>query len=237
MNPGWHNAATVTIHRVATFNIRHGKGADGVIDLERVARAMMATEADLIALQEVDHRLERSGTVDQTEILSELTGLPIHFRSVLRRAGGRYGLALAGEGLSEIAYAELPRGGDEQPRGVLAALWRGMTVLATHLATQSSIRPRQTSVLADMARRAPGPVVVLGDLNQDGRDLSALRAAGLDPGPGRHNTFVHLWRRRQIDFVLAGNGIEVVRSWALPTDASDHLPLVAEIQPAGPGRH
>ena len=228
--------AIMTIHRVATFNIRHGEGTDGVIDLGRVARAITATKAELIALQEVDRRLERSGMLDQAKVLGELIGLPVHFRSVLRRDGGRYGLALAGEGLTEIGYRKLPRAGGEQPRGVIAARWRGMTVLATHLATQSDIRPRQTSALAEMARRALGPVVVMGDLNQDAEDLSALRAAGLDPGPGRHSTFVHLWRRRQIDFVLAGNGVEVLRSWTVPTDASDHLPLVAEIQPWPRGR-
>ena len=221
----------MTIHRVATFNIRHGLGADGVVNIGRVASAITATGADLIALQEVDRGLDRTARMDQPEMLKRLTGLPVHFRSVLRRGGGRYGLALAGEGLAELTYTELPRAGDEQVRGVLGASWRGLTVFSTHLATQADIRPRQTSALAAMARDAGSPVIVLGDLNQEGKDLSALRDAGLDPGPGRHSTFVHLGRRRQIDFVLAGNGIEVVRSWTVATDASDHLPLVAEIQP------
>ncbi|MDQ3752059.1 MAG: endonuclease/exonuclease/phosphatase family protein [Actinomycetota bacterium] len=221
----------MTIHRVATFNIRHGRGVDGAVDLGRVASAMTATGADLIALQEVDRGLDRTGKMDQPEVLKELTGLPVHFRSVLKRGEGRYGLALAGEGLAELTYRELPRAGAEQVRGVLGGSWRGLTVLSTHLATQAGIRPRQTSALAAMARDAGSPVIVLGDLNQDRTDLSALRDAGLDPGPGRHATFVHLGRRRQIDFVLAGNGIEVVRSWTVATDASDHLPLVAEIQP------
>lgn len=226
----------MTIYRVATFNIRHGKGTDGVVDLDRVGAAMTATGADLIALQEVDRGLDRTGMVDQPRALGELTGLPVHFRSVLKRGGGRYGLALAGEGLSELTYTELPKTGDGQARGVVGASWRGLTVLATHLATQADVRPLQTSALAAMARGAESPVIVLGDLNQDPKDLSALRDAGLDPGPGRHTTFVHLWRSRQIDYVLAGNGIEVVRSWTVSTDASDHLPLVAEIQPVAPPR-
>ncbi|MDQ3767712.1 MAG: endonuclease/exonuclease/phosphatase family protein [Actinomycetota bacterium] len=226
----------MTIYRVATFNIRHGKGADGVIDLDRVARAMAATQADLIALQEVDRGLDRTGMVDQSQVLGELTGLPVHFRSVLKRGRGRYGLALAGEGLSELTYRELPKAGDEQARGVMGASWRGLAVLATHLATQADIRPKQTSALAAMARRAGRPVIVLGDLNQDRKGLSALQDAGLDPGPGRHGTYVHLWRHRQIDYVFAGNGIEVVRTWTITTDASDHLPLVAEIQPVAQPR-
>lgn len=226
----------MTVNRVATFNIRHGKGSDGVVDLDRVARAMAETGADLIALQEVDRGLDRTEMVDQAQVIGELTGLPVHFRSVLKRGRGRYGLALAGEGLSDLTYTELPRTGDEQARGVMGASWRGLAVLATHLATQADIRSRQTSALAGMARRAGRPVVVLGDLNQDLRDLTALRAAGLGPGPGKHATFVHLWRRRQIDYVLAGNGVEVVRSWTVSTDASDHLPLVAEIRQVGAAR-
>ena len=52
--------------RVATFNIHHGVGADGRLDLTRTADVISATGASVVGLQEVDRTLSaRSGWVDQ----------------------------------------------------------------------------------------------------------------------------------------------------------------------------
>jgi endonuclease/exonuclease/phosphatase family metal-dependent hydrolase len=51
---------------VVTYNIHHGAGVDGVVDLERIAEVLISATADVIALQEVDrHWSSRSGWVDQ----------------------------------------------------------------------------------------------------------------------------------------------------------------------------
>ena len=61
-----HQPATI---RVLTYNIHHGEGMDGVIDLERIANVIRQTEADLVALQEVD--LRRGGMSRGTATKSE----------------------------------------------------------------------------------------------------------------------------------------------------------------------
>ena len=38
-----------------TYNIRHGVGLDGVLDLKRTARVIKAANADIVILNEVDH--------------------------------------------------------------------------------------------------------------------------------------------------------------------------------------
>lgn len=49
-----------------TFNLHHGVGIDGRLDLDRVVALVEATGADVVALQEVDSRLgPRSAFVDQ----------------------------------------------------------------------------------------------------------------------------------------------------------------------------
>ena len=51
--------------RVLTYNIHHGEGMDGKIDLERIAAVIKRLEPDVVALQEVDVKTTRSQGVDQ----------------------------------------------------------------------------------------------------------------------------------------------------------------------------
>jgi endonuclease/exonuclease/phosphatase family metal-dependent hydrolase len=55
-----------TTLKTLTFNIHHGAGVDGKLDLERVARTIEASGASVVGLQEVDRYFDaRSNWVDQ----------------------------------------------------------------------------------------------------------------------------------------------------------------------------
>lgn len=214
--------------RVATFNIRHGLGDDGRLDLDRTASVARATGAGLVALQEVDRGLPRSMGADQAAVLAATIGMHAVFAPTLRRAGGEYGLALLSDEPVDAAFEALPRVADEEPRGMLVCSWRGITVVATHLAPRGEARAVHTTALARRAaalQAGGGPVVVLGDLNQGAQTLAEVRAAGFAGGPHRA-TFS--WGR-QIDHILTGPGVRRGRSWTIATDASDHRPLVADL--------
>ncbi|PVZ09465.1 endonuclease/exonuclease/phosphatase family protein [Actinomycetospora cinnamomea] len=61
--------------RLATFNLLHGRSPDdGVVDAERLRDAVKGLDADVLALQEVDHAQPRSGLVDQTSLVAEAMG-------------------------------------------------------------------------------------------------------------------------------------------------------------------
>ena len=214
--------------RLATFNIRHGRGPDGLVDLDRTARAIGETGAGLVALQEVDRNMARSGRVDQPGELARLTGMDVAFFPVLSKGGGQYGLALVSAARFEGRLQLLPRRGEEEPRGVVIGRWEGLSVLATHLSTRRAARARQTQRLAALASEQSAPVVVLGDLNQTRRSLGPLRERGFDPGPRLWRTHLGRWPR-QIDFVLAGPGTRLERVHAGGRVASDHLAVVADI--------
>jgi endonuclease/exonuclease/phosphatase family metal-dependent hydrolase len=67
----------MTLLRVATFNLLHGRALDdGSADPQRLRAAATAIDADVIGLQEVDRHQERSGAVDQTEIVAAALGAP-----------------------------------------------------------------------------------------------------------------------------------------------------------------
>ena len=218
----------MTVVRLATFNIRRGLGLDSATNLERTAKTIRATGAQLIAMQELDRRKWRSGMIDQPAKLAELTGMKVHFWPTVRRWLGGYGIALAVRGRAEMEFRALPSAGREEPRGAIVGRAAGLGIIAAHVATQRGrSHLRQLEAIASMAAELEAPVVVLGDLNAPRRELDGLRAAGFDPGPeivtfgGR--------RPRQIDYILVGPGARLVRLWTVPSEASDHLPLVADV--------
>lgn len=214
---------------VATFNAHHCAGTDDVVDLERTAGALSATEAEIIGIQELDQGLERSSREDQPALLAERMQLEVAFFPTIERAEGRYGLALATREPSNARFEPLPRRGQEEPRGAIVAEVQGLWVVVTHLARDRFSRATQTRSVARLARKLRGPLVLLGDLNQGPRALGPLEEAGLASDGTRHRTMPQA-RRRHVDHVLAGRGARVTRSWTIPTDASDHVPLVAEVE-------
>nr|WP_125775790.1 endonuclease/exonuclease/phosphatase family protein [Antribacter gilvus] len=64
--------------RLATFNVQHGRGADGVADPRRLARAVAALDADVVALQEVDRAQSRSGWADLAFLAAEAADATDH---------------------------------------------------------------------------------------------------------------------------------------------------------------
>jgi len=215
--------------RLATFNVHGGRGDDDVLDLARTAAAMTASAAGLIALQELDRNLARSGGVDQPAELARLTGLPVTFRPTMARGRGHYGLGIAGRGLRLERVVALPRVEDEEPRVALTGRWEGLSVVATHLAWQRSVAARQLRALARLCDELVPPVVVLGDLNLPRRSLGPLLERGFTMGP-RRGTFKSPLVRSQIDYVLAGPGLALEAVETIGGEASDHLPLVATLR-------
>ena len=65
--------------RLATFNLLHGRSPmDGLVDESRLAEAVTALDADILALQEVDRDQSRSGHLDLTAIAARALGAPAH---------------------------------------------------------------------------------------------------------------------------------------------------------------
>lgn len=219
------------IIRVATFNIRHGRGLDERVDLARTAAALADTGAVLFGLQEIDQGWERSGGEDQAARIAAETGMTVEFRPTFVRAGAAYGLALAAHSeLEDVRIHMLSSAPGHEPRGALTARWRGVIVVVTHLSRHRRERRVQVAELASLVRSRVGPVVLMGDFNQGRWGLGPLRRAGLSGPRVRRPTSPAKAPYRQIDLIVAGKGARVVRSWARRSDASDHLPLVAEIE-------
>ena len=79
---------------VLSYNIHHGAGMDTILNLERIARVIKSESPDIVALQEVDINTERTGKVNQIEVLGKLTNMNFAFGKSIDLLGGQYGNAI-----------------------------------------------------------------------------------------------------------------------------------------------
>lgn len=227
--------------RVASWNIHGAVGADGRRDIGRVAEVLAGLDADVVGLQEVEARPALSA-VDQALALATMLGMTPLRGPLLFEGGLGYGnLLLTRLPVLAVRARRLPGPGHE-PRGFVDAVvrhprhgpWR---VLVAHLDLRYRCRQRQFAALAGLFRRhAGGPVVLLADHNEwwaFARGLRRLRRstgffAAARAFPARLPIF-------RLDAV-AGLGCRpagpprVLRSPAARA-ASDHLPLVLDLEP------
>ena len=139
--PSFPNSLTVM-----SYNIREGRGNDGIRDLNHVAAVIDAIDPDIVALQEVDRNTEGSGYLDQTAVLANLTQMPYYeFGKARDWDRGDLGNAILSQyPFDVIANYPLPKKKrNEEPRAALfveidvSSLYGGVetviTVIGTHL--------------------------------------------------------------------------------------------------------
>ena len=62
--------------KIVTFNIAHGKGLDGIINLDRQAELVSKHKPDIVFLQEIDMYTKRAGERNQIREFSKKIYLP-----------------------------------------------------------------------------------------------------------------------------------------------------------------
>lgn len=112
--------------KVLCYNIHYGQGTDGVYDVQRLAEVILASKPDLVALQEVDVGVERSGRVHQLRRLAELTGMAGRYGPTQHYQGGLYGngvlsrLPILDVHIQPLPYSESTAERTTYPRGAIA---------------------------------------------------------------------------------------------------------------------
>jgi|GEM_PF-591052 len=253
--PSDHAAVLATLERrvvpraqdldltAVTYNLRHGRGTDGRVDLARIAGVLRELDPDLVGLQEVDLGAGRSGGVNQVLELSAALGLHPAFGGFMDHDGGRYGIAvLSRYPIVQVERFELPTG--NEPRIALLVDVRLpddtlVTLVNVHFdwVDDDGFRFAQASALAERLRALRTPFVLLGDFNDgpDSRTLALFR--GLADEADKPDDARHTWPADapevEIDFVFAGPRGAFETATARVVDealASDHRPVTATLR-------
>lgn len=233
--------------RIVAYNIKHGRGMDDRVDLQRIARVLGALDADVITLQEVDDGTERTGRVDQVAVLAEALGYRGFHGPHRPYQGGHYGNAV----LTRLPVRQIrtrpipPASGSalavfevevELPSGATAS------VVSVHLAGSLDERMAQADAVTALFAGVDRPVVLAGDFNgrPDGPVVTRLRedwwVATKSGGP---YTYPSDEPDREIDFVMfrTPDEIEVLEHRVVAEAvAADHRPLLAVLRLAGTRR-
>jgi len=230
--------------RVLCYNIHYGQGNDGEYNLQRLADVIKAAKPDLVALQEVDVGVKRSGRLHEVRILGELTNLKSHFGPTQHYEGGLFGnavltnLPVENVLIQPLPYTEATPEVTTYPRGaisVIVTLPNGehLNFISTHfqhnveadrVAEAKAINQlfavdNMTTILAGDMNAVPGsePIRILEENWKNAIDPAAAPSA-----PSANP-------RSRIDYVFhRGDSLKMISSEVIAEPmASDHCPVLA----------
>jgi endonuclease/exonuclease/phosphatase family metal-dependent hydrolase len=239
--------------RLLTYNVHGCSGMDGRVSPRRIARVVRGVMPDIIAMQELDLGRRRSRAEDQAAIIAQELGMQVVFCPTLTRGDEHYGHAVMSRWPMEVVKrARLPHDPQSWWQEPRSAIWvrvtiagRAVNVITTHLGLGPRERVLQVRALLGSdwigGLAQTEPVLLCGDFNALPGSLpyklAAARMRDAQSPENNHRpvaTFSSAQPLVRLDHIFASNHFRrqkvfVVRS-DLTRGASDHLPLVADLQ-------
>jgi endonuclease/exonuclease/phosphatase family metal-dependent hydrolase len=173
------SAAEPETLRVLCYNIHYGQGTDGKYDVARLAKVILKEKPDLVALQEVDVGVKRSGRVHEARRLAELTGMAVRFGPTQHYEGGLFGnavltkLPILDVHIQPLPYTEATAEKVTYPRGAIAVTLKGrdgkpFRFISTHF--QHNVAEDRLAEAEAINRHFAGeedtlPTILAGDMN------------------------------------------------------------------------
>ncbi|MEH6939996.1 endonuclease/exonuclease/phosphatase family protein [Bacillus sp. JJ664] len=239
--------------KVMSYNIHHGEGTDTNLDLQRIAKVIKQSDADIIGLQEVDnHFSERSNFEDQAKWLANYLGMQYTYAANLdyeplqvgqqRRQYGTAVLSkypiLSAENhlLTNIPYPVSPT----EQRGLLETVinvkGNHVNFYNTHLDNKrAEQRDLQIREVLDIANQNEGANIFVGDFNAipESAEIIKMTAQYKDVfdvlGQNEDYTIPVDKPNRRIDYIFTSEDVKISTGEVINTSASDHLPIAAEL--------
>jgi endonuclease/exonuclease/phosphatase family metal-dependent hydrolase len=237
-------ASQPTELRLMTYNVHHCEGVDGKLDIERIAAIIKNQNCDLVALQEIDLKTNRSQQINQLEKLSELTKMKPFFGKAIDYGGGEYGVAV----LSRLPVVsnktwQLPSDGKREQRVALEVVvhpvdGEAFVFACTHLDHSSgeNDRAKQTNALRELFGNGPRQAILAGDFNAtaNSTEMKTVLEKWTDVDATKLTPTIPVAKPTvKIDYIL----IQQDSPWKVHSAevlkepiASDHLPLVATLR-------
>jgi endonuclease/exonuclease/phosphatase family metal-dependent hydrolase len=230
--------------KIMSYNIHIGNppSKPKLIDINSIVKAIKAENPDLIALQEVDVNTNRSGKINQAEIIARNLGMNYFFAKAIDHDGGDYGVCILSKyPISETKIHRLTSilGTGGEPRVLATAkveLEDGSFIRfgSTHLDAQANPINREIQIkeINKIAEAEILPFILAGDLNAEEqspviREFDQIFTRSCtDCAP----TFPVLRPDRTIDYIAfkTGNKFKTLKHEVVQEHyASDHLPIIS----------
>lgn len=233
--------------RIVSYNVHSCVGTDGRLCPRRIADLIAELEPDVVALQELDVRRNRTGGIDQAQEIAELLSMSMHFHPALRVMEEEYGEAILASAPSRLIRAgALPGAQGFEPRGALRVAISSpegeFDVINTHLGLRHRDRTRQAEALAGpdwIGARPERPLLLVGDFNIGMRSrvyrlLTRSQHRQCAVPIGRQRTFPSRFPLFSIDHIVPLRGIRILKRATVTSPAarlaSDHLPVFADFE-------
>ena len=228
-----------------TYNIHSGVGMDKKLDLQRIADLINHERPDLVGLQEVDRGVKRTEARDEIVELAGMTHMDYAFGHNLDFQGGKYGVAILSRFLIlQPEHREFENKREAERRGMLRVEMdvdgRRVNFVTTHLDFQNDDgRLFETQQLLKFLENVRGPLVVVGDWNDEPTGgayklmLTKFADSWLDSrAKGQGLSYPADKPVKRIDYIFyrTEDGLSAKKTWVINTQASDHVPLVAELE-------
>ena len=228
--------------RIMTYNIHMGFNTKGYMDLEEIARVIEGNGADILALQEVSRGWVINGSIDTLEWLADRLDMQYIFMPASDAVWGN--AVLSKYPLKLVKSGFLPRMNAPLRRSYLIAEveipdGKTINIICTHLhqiEDEGGIREIQVQELLkqwDGLERT----VIMGDFNgEKGSDeIEMMYSVGLtdsqlESGKEDELTYVHKEPLGRIDYIWVTPDIEISDLKVPYSTASDHLPVVVNIE-------
>lgn len=226
--------------KVLSYNIHHGENVKGELDIQGIANIILATNPDLVALQEVDSATSRVHKADQLKELAAQTGMYTYFAKSMDYDGGSYGNGILSRFPIEKSYSiMLPAKGEPRCAAIVTVRLPGDSLLyfaSTHLdhLADPADRIAQASILLQHFQQLALPVLLAGDLNAipAAREIGTLKSIFTDVTDKTGPTWPSDNPSQKIDYILVSPKLkwDVIHATALAeTVASDHRPVLCEL--------
>lgn len=222
---------------LASYNLHACIGTDGHFDPLRIVEVIRELDADIIALQEVEHH--DVNNMDLLDFLAQQSGMYALAGPTMLRETRHYGNAiLSRHPLTAYELIDLSLGSFE-PRGAIKATVEvgehKLLVFATHLGLKPAERRYQVQkILSLFEHEHADTTVLMGDLNEWflwGRPLRWLKAYfETTPACKSFPSFMPVFALDRIWVQPRHHLINMsVHRTVLSRVASDHLPVIARV--------
>ena len=232
--------------RVMTYNIHVGVGMDKKLDLQRIADVIKKEKPDLVGLQEVDRGVKRTEGRDEIVELAGLTGMQYAFAHNLDYQGGQYGVGILSRfPIKQIDHRKYENRREAERRGMIRVevdVGGGKIInfVTTHLDYQfDDGRLFETEQMLRFLADVKGALIVVGDFNDEptGGAYKLMLGGFDDAWLARRTRDAGLSYPadkpvKRIDYIFARrtDGVKTKKAWVVDTLASDHIPVVAELE-------